>query len=864
MPAITLNPGDPESYGIAGSTAFVANSLIFINDETSSFFITYPDPAPAGLAIQLVKRTAPGATKDLVAAPDNVPDSTTFDHRIVTVSRTTNGTDITLQCSITEPLSPGRPDEHYEVRVSADGPVAWTFAADDRSDIIQIVCDPVAEFSGLAPNLIEKDPLELSAKVASSAANRTVVRDNAKANAAGLPVPTATYRFGHDADLAIIGLPSPVLTSQTYTLAQPLPGVYGPTPVPFTVDVTYPGVGGPSFLTGHGVFNTTIAARPQRVQIILDRSNSMNAEHRWDNAKTAARIFINFFGEFRAGVNSEDRIGVTVFEDPGAQEFRSTDPAGPPFITDVIPLGAPDAVANGDLGAGVFGHPTGNTPLGDGLFFGLRKLQEAGKPPNVRYTAVLMADGENNCGTITFDPGVVPGNPRKWEQAKLDPAIRQFFDTTTDFNLFAIGLGVTADFKLLRDLVPQRNFGAAVDVGRLIDFYGTMFAGNQEANKLLTRFTQTVGAPLPAPELRTEIFFDTTAADRFGVAVLKEFDDVIGDIEIAVWDGNQFQVQGIKPQEFEGHFYIGISNAQDFGDDGTATWRIRRLGDITVTPPPVKLIGLDDVFAFEDLHVKSVLTLDKEDYLTGDPMVVSVEIRDDGDPVLGATVRAVLDAPADSVGSLLATLDQDDLTIQQRGLSGNDMDRATGRAALIEAILRKYGWDHLPRHNPDPGGLFEDGSDLLIDKDGDGIYKNTFRKVNAEGVYNWTISVSGQDAHGRPFSHKLDQSVLVEIGVSARKTIVQKEKLKTEPPAPLAVKVTVTPRDDFKNLLGPGFDRKVLWSVNDGQFEHVVNHQPAPVNTDGTYTRTVLFKRGQHPTLRVTVNGVALPRISLT
>ncbi|MFH8485030.1 hypothetical protein [Streptomyces longisporoflavus] len=76
---------------------------------------------------------------------------------------------------------------------------------------------------------------------------------------------------------------------------------------------------------------------------------------------------------------------------------------------------------------------------------------------------------------------------------------------------------------------------------------------------------------------------------------------------------------------------------------------------------------------------------------------------------------------------------------------------------------------------------------------------------------------------------------------------------------------TITPQDDCKNLLGPGFDDTVMWAVSeDGVFEHAQKHEPPPVNTDGTYTRTVLFHRGRRPKLRVSVNGFVLPRIDLS
>ena len=862
-----ISPSSPASapYTIADSKAFVANSQLDFNNVPRTLTVSYPDPAPAALTLELIRIDAPGGSKSLAAAPNDVVDSTSIPGRDVSVSRVTSGGKTALTCTIQDPSEAGVLDEHYEVRASAGTAVAWGYAVDNNvnSNVIQLVCDPVAAYTGLPATLLEKQLLTVTATSATGGAGITAVRNNVVATGLGLPAPVPTYQFGHTGPIAVPGLPSPASTSQTYQLVDPfnnpvpLPGVYGPTNVPFTVDVVYPGIGGPAFLTGHGVSSSQLTARPQRVQLILDRSGSMGAEHRWDNAKTAARIFINFFGEFRDGVNTNDRIGVTVFEDTNCV-FRSAGPAGPPLITDVVPLGAPDAVANGDLGPAVFGAPGSCTPIGDGLFFGLQKLQAAGFPPNVRFTVVLLTDGDENCGTIKIGPGADPGNPKTFADAKLDAAIAQITGPTTDLNLFTIGLGSAPNFTVLNSLAAAGHFAAALTVGTLIDQYATMFSLSQEANKLLTRFTRVVGDPLPPAPL-TEVFFDTSNAQRLGIAVLKVLDpatpaDAIDDVEIARFDGTTFQVEKIVPQSFEGHIYLGVPDASAF-NGGTATWRIRRFNGTTPKP-----ITLEDVFAFEDLHVKSTLALDKKDYLTGDPMLLAVEIRNDGEPVLDATVRAVLDAPGEGIGSLMATLDEQDMSHQQL-LRRDRRDLPRGRAAMVEAILEKFDWTELPRRNPEPGGLFVDGTDLLHDVDGTGIYTNTFRKVDAEGVYNWTLFVNGTAAGKVPFSHRLDRSALAEIGISPRATVIRSEV--TSLPQ-RAVKVVITPMDDFNNLLGPGFDDTVIWSVGEGgEFEHVAEHQPPPVNTDGTYTRTVLVKQGARPTLRVSVNGVLLPEIQV-
>jgi hypothetical protein len=870
MPAISPNSPAASSYTVSDAKAFVANSQLDFNNIPRTFTVSYPDPTPAGLTLTLVRVSGGAGSVDLDAlATSGTVDSTGIPGRDVSATRSSGGGVVQVTCNIQDPFEVGVLDEHYEVRASANTAVTWTYAVDNpfNSNVIRLVCDPVADYTGLPANLLEKQLLTVTAQgAAGPALTPTVVRNTNPANGLVLPAPVPTYQFGHNGPLAIQGLPSPAGSSQTYQLTDtfanpvPLPGVYEPTSVPFTVDVVYPGIGGPAFLTGHGTATTTIKPRPQRVQLVLDRSGSMGAEHRWDNAKTAARIFVNFFGEFRNGVDSDDRIGVTVFEDDNCS-FRSSGPAGPPFITDVIPLGTPAAVSSGDLSGSVFGSPGGCTPIGDGLFFGLKKLEAAGFPANVRFTVVLLTDGDENAGTIKIGPGVDPGNPKTWAQAKLDPDIDQITGPTSDLNLFTIGLGSAPNFTVLNNLAAAGHFAAAFTVGTLIDQFATMFSLSQEANKLLTRFTRVVGDPVPPAPL-TEVFFDTSNAQRFGAAILKTLDpaspaDVIDTVEIARWDGTTFQVEKIVPQEFEGHFYLGVPDAGAF-NGGTATWRVRRFHGAAVKP-----IALEDVFAFEDLHVKSSLSLDRKDYLTGEEMQLAVEIRKDSQPVKGATVRAVLDAPAEGVGALLAALNADDLTRQKRR-KPDGKDRPQGRAALIDAVLAKYDWDGLPRCNPDPGGLFIDGTDLLHDVNGDGIYTNTFAKVHVEGVYNWTLFVNGVDADQNAFSHRLDRSTLASISVSRKATVIRRETLKIGEPALVAVKVTITPQDDFKELLGPGFDDTVIWAVSEGGvFEHVRKQQPPPVNTDGTYTRTVIFKRGTKPTLRVSVNGVILPKIYL-
>ena len=871
MPSISPNSPAAASYLVSGSKAFVANPLLDFNNVPRAFTITYPSPAPAGLSIVLVRLTAPGGSVDLDAlATAGTVDSASISGRDVNASRTSGGGTFQLTCNIQDPSETGVIDELYELRVKAGAPVTWTYSVDNtfNSNVLRIVCDPVASFNGLSATLLERDQLTLTANDARGPlATPTLVRD--AVNPLTPAGPAVTYQFGHTGPIVIMGLPSPVGASNAYHLVQPdlvtpslLPTVYGATAIPMTVDVVYTGIGGaPGFLSGHGIGNTTIEPRPQQAVLVLDRSGSMGAEHRWDNAKTSAILFANLFGEFRNNVDAEDAIGVAVFEDP-ACAFRAAPPTAAPFVDDVVDLDKPDQVA-ANIQLAPFGVPGSCTNIGEGLVKGLQMLQSHGMPANARYTEIVATDGDENSATVKVGPGLDPSGAIPWTTRITQPDISTIA-SHPQLNLFTIGLGSAPNNTVLNNLTNAKgHFRAAINVGELIDSFTTMLQVAQDINKLNTRFTRVIGDPIP-PAPHTEVFFDTTSAERFGVGILKLLDpptpgDVIDGVEIAKWNTatNTFDVQALAALQYDGHFYIGVPNAPAFGA-GTQTWRIRRLNGTTAKP-----IGLTDVLAYEDLHVQSELTLDQKDYLTGEDMNLFVRIRHNSAPILNVTVRAELDAPEEGLGSLLADLDADDIARQQRRASSSK-DRPTGKAALIDALLLKFDWAGLPRNHPAPAGLFVDGTNELHDADGDGTYSNTFAKVFKEGVYNWTLFVDGVDTDGNSFSHRLDASTIAAVAVGRKETIIRKETLKSQDPSYTAVKVTITPQDDFKEKLGPGFDDTVVWAVRDGGvFEHVLKHENPPVNTDGTYTRTVVFKRGKQPTLRISVNGVILPKIEL-
>jgi len=181
----------------------------------------------------------------------------------------------------------------------------------------------------------------------------------------------------------------------------------------------------------------------------------------------------------------------------------------------------------------------------------------------------------------------------------------------------------------------------------------------------------------------------------------------------------------------------------------------------------------------------------------------------------------------------------------------------------IQALLRKRNWRHLPSNTPPPSGLFVDNTDQLFDPEGDGNYTNTFARVFKEGTYAWQLFVDGLTVNGNPYTRSLAISTFATVKVSPKATTVKVIRVHNHPSKLLAARIVVTPQDARGERLGPGHDNVVVWSLDDGTFEHVLNHVPAETFPDGTYQRVILYRPTQRPIVRVLADDVLLPKIDV-
>ena len=835
----------PKNFEITDSKAFIGQFTQSINAFTSkSFTVTYPTAAPEPeLTLQLLPATAP---VNLLTVPAGTGQPTgPNDQFLITVAEDTASLpDKTiLTCNITENAG-GTISADWELRARKPTPVGWKLAFSDLTVNTSVTClasDPRAVLTAPATGF-EQEDFELKADDPKGTAIEPTVFG-------ALPASLAPhFKWIPSGSIAITAMPD---CTDTDSIEFELPGVYHPTDVALSVRTTFGGTcpDNTAFLQNTSApSNLTIASRPQHLVVVLDRSGSMGTADgvggttRYDNAVIATRLLTHLLAGLRAGVNAEDSIGIVTFTDPGAwhAEPRSTDVKTALGLTKLSDAG--EAIKTLDFGA-----PAANTPLGDGLVAGLELLAGAGPVGNRRLTLIALTDGFQTGGTRYIgdtDPSGLPPGTVKSFFAPL--GTQALDDVRTATRRLVIGLGAAVETDVLNALATP-NFLPITDPSQLSAAFGALLQLAQEVHVLPTTDLGPEGPPVDP----TKVFFTSaTGADRVVFGVLTAVPNTAVTLER--WDGTTFQPQTISVQSTATH-HVGTVADVPAVASGPITWRVRL---VDKTTNAAQTLTKANVLAFEDLHIKADVLLDADSYLTGDRMNLKVRIRHDSEPILGAKVRAELEAPEFGRGDALSDLGPD---FHQKRFDGKD--RPPLAEEMIHELMRRNKWSHWP-HDPKPG-LFIDGSDELHDFDGDGNYTNTFDRVRKEGAFKWTIFIEGHDTAGNFFNRQLSIATFAGVSVDRRGTIVRVVRIDRHPSGMRAARVIITPRDARHERLGPNKDDLIIFALRQGVFEHVLDHEPAPVFTDGSYQRVVLFRGGQQPRLEVSAAGTLLRPIDV-
>lgn len=865
MPQPSVVETVSKNYAIANSKAFITSFGLKINAGTFEgrfFNLTYPTAVPANFEIIFTLVGVPGGVVNLltIGGGTTVGD---YDITIETAEPAPGQTQLT--CTITS-VSLGNVNQQCELRAKAPGvPQAWNLQLGQPNNnnftLNYLACDPQAAYTNplpppAAPTTFEQADVTLTA---AGAGVGSVIGT--------LPVTPeweAHYAFDYVGTIAITGFDHPtVVTTNTHPVE--MPGVYEPKTIelklntsfgPFPVAPNDPQPYLDNELAEAERPELTIKAQAQHVALVLDRSGSMNTDGpptRYENAKLAAQMFTHLLFAFREGVNpTDDRLGIITFtDDDGWHQGPDVSPKVRTTLALTELAKAKDDIT--DPTKVDFGVPDNLTPIGDGLVAGLDLLASGSSTTDRALTLVLLTDGFENAGTVFVGPNdpSTPGNAIKSYKGSLGAARDALKQTLADTGRqFVIPLGAQVDQAVLQELAGPNGYLPVTEPKGLAKAFGDILQFSQEVNDI----PPSTLAGDPAVHI-TPVNIN---ADRLIFAVLDTF--AAGhELKVESFDpGTSTWVTHADPVVKTigtDRYLVGwVPNFQAVPGK-PAQWRVTHLDAANAAVP----MAADQVLAYEDLHLKADVLLDAKAYQTGDEMHLKVRIRHDDKSVLGAKVRAELVAPAVGTGEALSALGPDFQAGQDKGRG----DVLTPIGEMIEEVLRRNKWSHWPCDEPhqEPQGLFKDGTDVLHDLDNDGNYTNTFARAWREGPHTFNLFAEGQDTDGNPFSRRMTISTFVSVKVDPKATKVRLEPVRNHPSKLRAVRVIVTPQDVRHERLGPGKDSLLFWALKDGQFEHVVNQEPAPVLTDGTYQRVVLFRWGQHPKIKVEAAGVLLPTI---
>jgi hypothetical protein len=865
MPNPSLSPASVGStvYTATNSKGLVADlSFDFAGTGTFvEFKVSYPQAA-AGVQVKLEQ----GGIS--LALPAH--DTTTFAslHRRIDADAAASGSDTVLTCKITSTLGVGS-NEAWRVQASSSSPQTWQLTQGDNTPvdptITRIMCDPVAGFMITAPTLAgstvkEKDTVTLTASPATGpVAAPTVV---------GSPAPPVSYSWTKTGNLAISDFPH---CSASQTMSFNAPGVYAPQTVDIVQEVWFEGGCPPSaagFLRSAAPAQSlTIAARPQHLALVLDRSGSMTGP-RWENAKTAARILAHLFVAMRSSVVAADRIEEIVFEDASCSWHAAPIDKR---ITSVLPMSSIGS-ADGQICGVNFGPAGTCTPIGDGLIKAIDDLAALGVANDPHFTIVLLTDGYENSGTIRVSgntPAPAPPVQDFWTARQTGTAR----DVNARLSLYTIGLGPTVQEDVLDALAVPQGYRHVVDVNQVGDAMAQMVSFSQAAQRVApepiagTGDTQRLVKVDPGVSRLAVSVEWSSSTDTIGLAWRKQgttgpFDDISkpgGDAAV---------------KKCPTHGFIWVDVAALFTVGGVQNpvppteWQIVHYNSSAAAQP----LPDSDLLVFVDLFVRADIVFDRERYRTGDPMVITARLRAGDDPVTKATVTVELARPGESLGTFLAT----------NGAGYKPPAKPTG--ADPDAPKAQMLKDLLSKHERGPGlpivtppSIFEDGSNQLFDDGahhdgaaGDGNYANRYLALDKEGTYTWRFAIAGELADGSVFSRVMTISKWVGIKVDPAGSPVTTSVLPS-PAGTQLTQVTVYPKDRNGEFLGPFRPDEVIFKSSSCPFqkeerrtvpEGVIYPQKDGGTMisryDGGYTRVVECKEGEQSTISIIVQGQKL------
>ena len=440
--------------------------------------------------------------------------------------------------------------------------------------------------------------------------------------------------------------------------------------------------------------------------------------------------------------------------------------------------------------------PTNMTSIGDGLTKALEQFQLHSIAGN-RKIILLVTDGMENTA----------------------PLINQVKDDiiADNISVFSLGLGYSSniDEDKLISISDQTNGDYRVTYDDLIfrKFFMEMLGGALDwdvaVDPVYTLSNgQTQAVPVDISCSDNEVYF-TCYWSRYNNAARLTLVGPDGH----VYDQASPQYKGTERYSF---YRFDLSGLPDAARNGK--WQMNITGQSAM---PVRTA----VSALVRSNSKISAGFDKQTMVSGKNCLLRAVLRNDGQPVTGAAVKAFYDAPAQWPGNLMY---QNKVNIKDIVI--NKAEPLTLIQKKTEYLKQRLGASFISRRSGHIQ-LFDDGAhgDGTA---GDGVYGAYFSDTEMPGTYTFRFMASGinvcqGDTITREWTRSINNPFVID-GVSSGVDVKQESETQYS--------VTAVPKDAFGNYAGPGYEVVVTVSSGGSQREVILED-----GLDGLYFGTVIL-----------------------
>lgn len=590
---------------------------------------------------------------------------------------------------------------------------------------------------------------------------------------------------------------------------------------------------------------------PIDYMIVLDYSGSMLSQSKWDNAKRAADFFANTMSILSDASGFDDRLGLVTFNWPCFDVADATKTE-----KDLAPIGA---FPVGEYTNGIVDPASDNcTPIGAGLAkaFGVPNLNatETDETTQKERGVLLLSDGLQNRPGSTFLPTDTGYDPCPMEADWNACAMGT--ESNVPVSTVAFGEGDwSVDTDLLQDIQTRYlgtfattyNLSTNVEdlkeafIDGLEDFYTTNLSYAGALNDFVI---------IPGNDKLIAIVSWSTAAGAENIALERD------DGGFALVDCDQSNTDA------DVGFAICVVNNPDGG-----TWRAVPADGAFDNAP-------NRLFVVVDLRLRARFRVDPVQPETGDEMLLTVELKDRGQPVLHdpanhpVKVTVEVETPEEGVGTFASTHEPETCKERQPRLPGLDPQMTTAVPAvppsqatsgdpdpplfgLMNNLLEVCNLTGLLRDQKPSLELRDDGTqgDQVAN---DGIYSRLFSDTDTEGTIVFRFNVEGTTADNERFTRTRRLGKYVRVGVDYGASEVD-SRIVQQSGNIVTQEYFLLPRDIFGGYLGPGKARHVDFVIDSGPGTFVTNVKDY---FNGYYARWLRYDRTQgEPVVTPVVHG---------